>query len=221
MARRENPHRPACFATGSSTSAASPSPPEPGVTHDIDCVLLSHLHPDHLDPPSLRSLGRETPIFAPRRLERRAPPPRASGTSTELAPGDSSMVGSVRIRGLRGRARRAAVSPSGERFKRWGSSSRARANVLFAGDTAPFDMSALPSADVALLPIAGWGPNLRTEHHLDPRTAAEAAASPAPADGGADPLGHAACEQGSRAARTSCLTAPREEFAAPDGGRRP
>jgi L-ascorbate metabolism protein UlaG (beta-lactamase superfamily) len=30
--------------------------------------------------------------------------------------------------------------------------------------------------DVALLPIAGWGPRLQTAHHLGPATAAKAAA---------------------------------------------
>src|SRR3954453_24270238 len=32
---------------------------------DVDAVLISHLHWDHLDVPSLRDLGREIPIFVP------------------------------------------------------------------------------------------------------------------------------------------------------------
>src|SRR6476620_11931523 len=32
---------------------------------DIDAVLISHLHWDHLDVPSLRHLGRDVPIFVP------------------------------------------------------------------------------------------------------------------------------------------------------------
>jgi L-ascorbate metabolism protein UlaG (beta-lactamase superfamily) len=49
--------------------------------------------------------------------------------------------------------------------------------VYFAGDTGAFDeMAELAGRiDVALLPIAGWGPRLG-KHHLNPRTAAEAAA---------------------------------------------
>ncbi len=49
--------------------------------------------------------------------------------------------------------------------------------VYFAGDTDLFDdMHALaPDLDVALLPVAGWGPRLPAGH-LDPRGAAEALA---------------------------------------------
>ena len=41
-------------------------------------------------------------------------------------------------------------------------------------------MSGLSGIDVALLPIAGWGPTLREAHHLDARLAAEAAAAIGP-----------------------------------------
>src|SRR4029079_1294004 len=39
---------------------------DPAWLRAIDAVLLSHLHLDHFDPPSLRRLGRATPIIAPR-----------------------------------------------------------------------------------------------------------------------------------------------------------
>lgn len=150
-------------------------PPESEATREIDCVLLSHLHPDHLDPPSLRTLGQEVRIVAPAgsaRILRR----RGFGNVEEVAPGDSAMVGSARVEGfaVEHEGRRL---PIGREVQALGYEVRGAANVLFLGDTAPFDMSALPGADVALLPIAGWGPNLRTEHHLSPRTAAEAAAA--------------------------------------------
>ncbi|HEY4226745.1 MAG TPA: MBL fold metallo-hydrolase, partial [Candidatus Limnocylindrales bacterium] len=32
---------------------------------DIDAILISHLHWDHLDVPSLRDLGRDLPLFVP------------------------------------------------------------------------------------------------------------------------------------------------------------
>jgi len=148
--------------------------PLPQVTRDIDCVALSHLHPDHLDPPSLRLLGKETRIIAPvgaLRVLRR----RGFRNVEELEPGDTTSVGSAEIEAfaVKHEGRRLPLGPAVQAL---GYEIRGGSSVLFAGDTAPFDMSGLPRADVALLPIAGWGPNLRTQHHLDPRTAAEAAA---------------------------------------------
>src|ERR1051326_6081321 len=32
---------------------------------DLDAVLVSHAHPDHLDPPSLRRLAPGTPVLSP------------------------------------------------------------------------------------------------------------------------------------------------------------
>jgi L-ascorbate metabolism protein UlaG (beta-lactamase superfamily) len=46
--------------------------------------------------------------------------------------------------------------------------------VYFAGDTDLFEqMSELAPLDVAILPVAGWGPRL-PPGHLDPRLAAQA-----------------------------------------------
>ena len=48
-------------------------------------------------------------------------------------------------------------------------------SVYFAGDTGPFEgMAAIGPVDVALLPVAGWGPKLGPGH-LDPEGAADAA----------------------------------------------
>ncbi len=37
-----------------------------GALRGVDAVLISHLHYDHLDLPSLEKLGREMPVVAPR-----------------------------------------------------------------------------------------------------------------------------------------------------------
>src|SRR5258705_1416646 len=39
--------------------------PRPEVTEDIDAVLISHVHLDHLDARSLRSLTRRARVIAP------------------------------------------------------------------------------------------------------------------------------------------------------------
>src|SRR3954468_9607737 len=54
----------------------------------IDAVLISHLHWDHLDVPSLRDLGRDVPIFVPAGA---GPWMRAAGLTDvrEMAVGES------------------------------------------------------------------------------------------------------------------------------------
>jgi L-ascorbate metabolism protein UlaG (beta-lactamase superfamily) len=150
----------------------------PDVVERIDAVLISHLHPDHLDPPSIRKLGKDTRVIAPvgsARLLRRYGFKRVD----EVAAGDWAEVGDARINAVQvehdGRR-----YPVGARVPALGYEVQGTSTIFFAGDTAPFDMSGLSGIDVALLPIAGWGPTLREAHHLDARLAAEAAAAIGP-----------------------------------------
>ena len=151
------------------------APVAPEMTTDVDAVLLSHLHADHLDPPSLRRLDRGTTIVAPmgsRRLLRR----RGFADVLELGPGESTSIGGVRLEAVavRHEGRR---YPVGRSIQALGYDIQAAARVFFAGDTAPFDVRELAGGiDVALLPIAGWGPRLNLRHHLDPQAAARMAA---------------------------------------------
>jgi L-ascorbate metabolism protein UlaG (beta-lactamase superfamily) len=151
------------------------APPPPGVTENLDAVLISHLHHDHADLPSLRRVGRDVPVIgAPGSrefLER-----RGFSAVSELAPGESSPVGGVTVTAVE------ATHPSESRFERHSEAvgfliSGDQKRVYFAGDTDLFDgMAELRSElDLALLPIWGWGPSLGTGH-LDPERAARAAA---------------------------------------------
>jgi L-ascorbate metabolism protein UlaG (beta-lactamase superfamily) len=92
---------------------------------------------------------------------------------TELVPGDEAQLGPLRVRatyaehGLPRRLGAGQTQPLG--FVISGSRT-----VYFAGDTDVFDgMRDLGRIDVALLPIAGWGPRIPAGH-LDPLRAAEA-----------------------------------------------
>jgi L-ascorbate metabolism protein UlaG (beta-lactamase superfamily) len=147
--------------------------PAPAELEDLDAVLISHLHLDHLDVPSLRRLGRGAPLIVPR---------GAGGMLvrlgfcdiTELAVGES-----VDIRGVTVTAVPADHDghrrPHGPFAHPVGFVVTGARQVYFAGDTALFaDMAHLGGAlDVALLPIWGWGPTLGPGH-LSPRGAAEA-----------------------------------------------
>jgi L-ascorbate metabolism protein UlaG (beta-lactamase superfamily) len=145
----------------------------------LDLVLLSHLHADHVDLPTLRRLKRDGPLIAPRG----AGPwlsARGLGEVRELQPGHHITVDGLRIRAtaaVHGRSRR-PLGPAGDPVGFVLSGSR---SVYFAGDTDLFPEMAQLSGqvDVALLPVWGWGKRLGPGH-LDPERAARAAALIAP-----------------------------------------
>jgi L-ascorbate metabolism protein UlaG (beta-lactamase superfamily) len=138
----------------------------------VDVILISHLHYDHLDLPSLDRLSRSAQVLVPAGaggLLRR----RGFDHVQEVVPGDKVELGSVRVRTTHAehdasrRVGTARTQPVG--FVIGGSRT-----VYFAGDTDLFPgMSELGPIDVALLPVAGWGPRLPAGH-LDPARAAQA-----------------------------------------------
>lgn len=145
----------------------------------VDCVLLSHLHADHADPPSLRRLGRATPVIAPSGSGRWL---RRVGCShvVELRAGEETRIGRVRILATEARhdARRWPLGPAADPV---GYVLAGSESAYFAGDTDLVEeLGELRGRiDVALLPVWGWGPSLGPGH-LDPERAATAAAMIAP-----------------------------------------
>jgi len=145
----------------------------------VDLVLISHLHNDHLHLPSLRLLGRSTPIVVPRGAGRWLT--RHGFTAVqELAAGESLTDGGLTV----------TATSADHAAHRWGPrlthGPHAPAvghllrgegvTVYAAGDTDLFPaMTELgdDGVDVALLPVWGWGPSLGPGH-LDPAGAAEA-----------------------------------------------
>ena len=137
----------------------------------VDAVLISHLHFDHLDLPSLRQLGHSTRLIVPCGAARLLP---KFMNVEELSPGDTTSVGSVTIQATYADhdRKRHLFGPAADSL---GYLIRGQHTIYFAGDTDIFpemaDMAG--SLDVALLPVWGWGPNLG-KGHMDPYRAAEA-----------------------------------------------
>jgi len=146
----------------------------------LDCVLLSHLHADHTDLPSLRQVARRVPVLAPRAaagwLHR-----HGLRDVRELSPGAQTRVGSLLVEATPAAhdRRRRPFGPAADPI---GYMIRGSRSVYFAGDTDLFDEMARLRGDttVALLPVWGWGAQLGPGH-LDPERAAAAAALIAPA----------------------------------------
>lgn len=149
---------------------------------DVDLVLISHLHADHLHIGSLRMLPRDTRVVVPRGAGewlRRKGVPRVE----ELGVGERRDLDGLAVTGV----------PADHSGHRWGPrfthgpQSDAMGHVLEAdglrvyvsGDTGLFDglddIAAMGPIDMAALPVWGWGPNLGPGH-LDPARAADAVA---------------------------------------------
>ena len=151
-----------------------PPPPDPAVVSGPDAVLISHLHYDHLDLPSLRRVG------APRVLA-----PRGSGGFLvragvrgveELSAGETVEVRGVPVTAVPAVHDDRRRPGGGPRAAPLGFVAGGDRRVYFAGDTDLFPgMRALGRVDVALLPVAGWGPTLGPGH-MDAAVAARAAA---------------------------------------------
>jgi L-ascorbate metabolism protein UlaG (beta-lactamase superfamily) len=145
--------------------------PDLGTLRDLDAILISHAHADHLDIGSLRSLEHAGPVIVPRgcaRLLRRA----RVGELIELDVGDRQRVGTLEVEAVDA-VHDGRRHPLGRDIPSLGF--LIGDSVFFAGDTDLHDgMAALRGrADVALLPVWGWGPRLPAGH-LGPETAARA-----------------------------------------------
>jgi L-ascorbate metabolism protein UlaG (beta-lactamase superfamily) len=143
----------------------------------VDAVLLSHLHHDHLDRPSLQALRAPLTVGAPGTSF------AVRGDVVELPPGSSHAVGDATVHAVE------AIHDG----RRWPHLPRrdddavgfvveaGGRRVYFAGDTEVFPgMADLGPLDLALVPIWGWGPSLGVGH-MDPSEAADALALLTPA----------------------------------------
>ena len=147
-------------------------PLDPAHYRDVDVVLISHLHLDHLDLRSLALLGRHLPLLVPAGsgawLQR-----QGFADATELRPGDVFRLGDLRITATPA-VHDGFRPPFGPRAVALGYLLEGdEAAVYFAGDTDVFPAMAelAPRLDLALLPVWGWGPRLGPGH-MDPIRAA-------------------------------------------------
>ena len=146
---------------------------EKSLYQDIDIVIISHVHGDHFDIPSLRLIDRKTTIFAPKGTKGRLA--RQGYTKIfKMEPGDQHGIGSLTIettQAQHGSRFQHSKSPQGS----LGYLIKGSQTIYFPGDTDIFPgMADLSNGlDIALLPVWGWGPTLG-DGHMNPKRAAEA-----------------------------------------------
>lgn len=139
---------------------------------DVDAVLISHLHGDHFDLPSLELLDRAIKLIVPRGARTILKLDRFRNVH-EIESGESIRIGDIVIKATHAvhEGRRLPWSPFVQPlgFVVDGSS-----EIYFAGDTDLFpEMAGIGQAlDLALIPVWGWGPRLG-KGHMDPTRAAE------------------------------------------------
>ncbi|HST42490.1 MAG TPA: MBL fold metallo-hydrolase [Conexibacter sp.] len=139
----------------------------------VDGVLVSHVHHDHLDRPTLKALaGSATTIVLPPgagRLVRGM----GFGDVRELTAGAHTGVGGSDVRAVPA-WHTASRRPRGRALEALGF---VVDGIWFVGDSElnPRMEELRGQVDVALMPIWGWGPSLGPGH-LDPAQAAEAIA---------------------------------------------
>lgn len=140
---------------------------------DIDSVLISHLHGDHLDLRSLKQVGSDVRMIVPKGAAAYLKMRRFRNVE-ELEPGEATLIGGLRVEATR--------ADHGGRQLPWipwvepqGYLIDGSREIYFAGDTDLFpEMADIgQQLDLAFLPVWGWGPNLG-EGHLDPFRAAQA-----------------------------------------------
>ncbi len=141
----------------------APSAPDTGA---VDAVLLSHMHRDHTDLPTLKRLPADTPVLAPRGSAR-----ILRGLAVrEVDAGEEIELAGARIDVVTAE-HSGARNPGGRNLPALGFVTE---GVYFAGDTEMFEaMADLAPLAAALLPIWGWGAVLGPGH-LDPEGAARA-----------------------------------------------
>src|SRR5258708_7240273 len=139
---------------------------------DVDLVLISHAHRDHLRPRSLRRLPRAARVIVPPRCADLVSRLKFDDV-VELGPGQSLRhrdleITSVPVRhsGVRGLGDYARRGTAGYVVRAQGTT------VYFAGDTGYFsgfaEIGRRFHPDVALLPIAGYEPASFREEHMSP-----------------------------------------------------
>jgi len=147
---------------------------DPAAYKDIDLILISHLHYDHLDFASLEMVTGKYQIITPSGTEQVLRKQGIDGFQ-EIMIGDKIQIGNLEIKAVHADHTRSRhpLGPSADAIGFIISSS---AKIYYPGDTRLFpEMGDFvqENLDLVLMPVWGWGFN-RGRMHMGPKEAAEA-----------------------------------------------
>jgi L-ascorbate metabolism protein UlaG (beta-lactamase superfamily) len=147
-------------------------PVDPAPLRNVDAVLISHLHHDHLDFASLAMLGPKIRIIAPqgagKLLEK-----HGYLNYQEIKIDETIRIGGVEVKAVFADHVRSR-QPLGPQADCIGFVLKGSLTAYYPGDTRLFPGMAdlAERLDLAMLPVWGWGPD-RGKMHMGPREAAE------------------------------------------------
>lgn len=148
-------------------------PIPPSAYQDLDAILISHLHYDHLHFPSLHKIGDLPRLIVPdgagALLQK-----HGYKQFEEIGIGETRQIGGVAVRAVPAdhvRSRR----PMGPEADCLGFVLEGGVKIYYPGDTRLFPEMAKvgDGLDLALMPVWGWGPD-RGKMHMSPKQAADA-----------------------------------------------
>jgi L-ascorbate metabolism protein UlaG (beta-lactamase superfamily) len=148
--------------------------PRPRLAAALDAVVVSLLHSDHCDLPSLRALPQSTRLIVPLGAAAFLRSRLGERDFVELRAGQETTVGDVSVRAVPAAHDGGRTPKSRIRAVALGYVVTGDRSAWFGGDTGLFDeMKEIGPVDLALVPVWGWGWTLGPGH-LDPARAAEA-----------------------------------------------
>jgi len=134
---------------------------------DIDIILLSHGHMDHMNYKTLMKLNKNAIVIAPKNLNRSL---KILGFKNRilLNPDEIYSTNDIKIKALR-------ANHDGRRYP-WGASASSNSymienstyKIFFAGDTAYTDIYKNLVADVSIMPVGCYKPDEFQEMHCSP-----------------------------------------------------
>ncbi len=149
--------------------------PVPGreALRNIDVVLISHTHYDHLDISGIKSIGEHALVCVPRGAGKLLRKNKITNFR-ELSVGEEFFVGDLPIRTTYA-SHRSGRPPFDFETGCMGYLIGREVTIYFPGDTRLFpEMTAIADRiDIGLIPVWGWGPHLG-EPHMSPQDAARA-----------------------------------------------